>query len=91
MLDPAAVLRREELRPTMLEGFKVHSKISQGATKDINTEPGDLSPEVPQTAQLSSVDYLITQMTEAMYPSAQQFLRQLPSRQKKHPGIANWL
>ena len=45
-LDPAAVLRREELRPTMLGGFKVHSKISEGATKDIGMEPGELSPKV---------------------------------------------
>ena len=58
VLDPAAVLRREELRATMLEDLIAISQISEGATKDINTEPGDLSPEVPQTAQLSSVDYL---------------------------------
>ena len=46
MLDPGAVLRREELRPTMLEVFEVNSKISEGATKDIGTEPGELSPEI---------------------------------------------
>ena len=40
------MLRREELRATMLEGFKVNSKISEGETKDIGPEPGELSPEV---------------------------------------------
>ena len=45
-LDLAVVLRREELRPTMLEGFTVNSKISEGETKDIGMEPGELSPEV---------------------------------------------
>ena len=40
-LDPTAVLRRKELRPTMLVGFKVNSKISEVATKDIGTELGE--------------------------------------------------
>ena len=56
VLHPAAVLRREELRPTMIEDFKAISEILEGATKDIGTEPGESSPEVPQTAQLSLVD-----------------------------------
>ena len=45
-LGTASVLRREELRPTMLGGFKVNSKILEGAMKDISTESGELSPKV---------------------------------------------
>jgi len=53
VLHPAAVLRREELRPTMIEDFKAISEILEGATKDIGMEPGEILPDAPQTAQLS--------------------------------------
>ena len=53
VLYPAAVLRREELRPTMIEDFKAISEILEGATKDIGMEPGEILPDAPQTAQLS--------------------------------------
>ncbi|MBT98879.1 MAG: uracil-DNA glycosylase [Dehalococcoidia bacterium] len=56
VLHPAAVLRREELRPTMIEDFKAISAILEGAMKDIGTEPGDDSPEATETSQLSFVD-----------------------------------
>ena len=53
VLHPAAVLRREELRPTMIEDFKAISEILEGATKVICMEPGEILPDAPQTAQLS--------------------------------------
>ena len=53
VLHPAAVLRREELRPTMAEDFKAISDILEGATKDIGMDPGEILPDAPQTAQLS--------------------------------------
>ena len=56
VLHPAAVLRREELRATMIEDFKAISEILAGGTKDIGTEPGVTAPEVPHTAQLSFLD-----------------------------------
>ena len=56
VLHPAAVLRREELRPTMIEDFKAISDILEGATKDVGTEPGDDSSEATQTDQLSFVN-----------------------------------
>ena len=56
VLHPAAVLRREELRPTMIEDFKAISEILEGGTEDTGTAPGIMMPEAPQTAQLSFVD-----------------------------------
>ena len=53
VLHPAAVLRREELRPTMIKDFKAISEILEGATKDIGMEPGEILPDAPQTTQLS--------------------------------------
>ena len=53
VLHPAAVLRREELRPTMIEDFKAISEILEGATKVICMEPGEILPDAPQTTQLS--------------------------------------
>jgi|GEM_PF-272799 DNA polymerase len=56
VLHPAAVLRRDELRPTMIEDFKAISEILAGRTDDIGTEPGVKAPEAPHTAQLSFLD-----------------------------------
>jgi hypothetical protein len=56
VLHPAAMLRREELRATMIEDFKAISEILEGATKDTGMEPGETTPDAPQTDQLSFVD-----------------------------------
>lgn len=56
LLHPAAVLRRDELRPTMIEDFKAISEILADGTEDIGTEPGVTAPEVPHTAQLSFLE-----------------------------------
>ena len=56
VLHPAAVLRREELRPTMIKDFKTISEILEGGRKDAGREPGGITPEAPQTAQFSFLD-----------------------------------
>ena len=56
VLHPAAVLRREELRPTMIEDFKAISEILEGVMEDTGMEPGVMTPEAPQPAQLSLVN-----------------------------------
>ena len=63
VLHPAAVLRRDELRPTMIEDFKAISEILKGGTEEIGTEPAVTAAEVPtvpqetpQAAQLSFMD-----------------------------------
>jgi len=56
VLHPAAVLRREELRPTMIEDFKAISEILEGGTEDTHREPEAMAPEAPQPTQLSFVD-----------------------------------
>ena len=56
VLHPAAVLRREELRPTMIEDFKAISEILESGMEDTGMEPGVTAPEAPQPAQLSFVD-----------------------------------
>ena len=56
VLHPAAVLRREELRPTMIEDFKAITEILEGGTEDKVREPEGKTPEAPQPAQLSFVD-----------------------------------
>ncbi|MCH7736097.1 MAG: uracil-DNA glycosylase [Chloroflexi bacterium] len=56
VLHPAAVLRRDELRPTMIEDFKTISEILEGGTEETVEEPGVTMPEAPQTAQLSFGD-----------------------------------
>ena len=61
VLHPAAVLRREELRPTMIDDFKAISEILEGGTEGPDTvpdapEPDGMAPEAPQPAQLSFVD-----------------------------------
>ena len=58
VLHPAAVLRREELRPTMIEDFKAISEILEGGTtvagrQPEGREPAAMTPEAPQPAQLS--------------------------------------
>ncbi|SVB09433.1 uncharacterized protein METZ01_LOCUS162287 [marine metagenome] len=55
VLHPAAVLRREELRPTMIEDFKAISEILEGGIEDSGMEPVVTTPEAPQPAQLSFV------------------------------------
>ena len=56
VLHPAAVLRREELRPTMIEDFKAIAEILEGGSEDAAGEPVGVAAEAPQTAQLSFVD-----------------------------------
>jgi len=63
VLHPAAVLRRDELRPTMIEDFKAISEILKGGTEEIGTEQASAPPEAPltpqetpQAAQLSFMD-----------------------------------
>ena len=56
VLHPAAVLRREELRPTMIEDFKAISEILEGKIEDAGMEPGVTAPAAPQPAQFSFMD-----------------------------------
>jgi len=56
VLHPAAVLRREELRPTMIEDFKAIAEILEGGTDDAGGEPTGIATVTPQPAQLSFVD-----------------------------------
>jgi len=56
VLHPAAVLRREELRPTMMEDFKAISEILEGKIEDAGMEPGVTAPAAPQPAQFSFMD-----------------------------------
>ena len=61
VLHPAAVLRREELRPTMIDDFKAISEILEGGTEGPGRvpdarEPDGMAPEATQPAQLSFVN-----------------------------------
>ena len=56
VLHPAAVLRREELRPTMIEDFKAISEILEGKIEDAGGEPAAMSVVEPPAAQLSFID-----------------------------------
>ncbi len=56
VLHPAAVLRREELRRTMIADFKAIAEILEGGTEDVNREPALVEAEAPQPAQLSFAD-----------------------------------
>jgi DNA polymerase len=60
VLHPAAVLRRDELRPTMIEDFKAISEILEGGIEDTDGEAGvnalTASETAVPTAQLSFVD-----------------------------------
>ncbi len=60
VLHPAAVLRRDELRPTMIEDFKAISEILEGGIEDADSEAGVNAPTASETAvptaQLSFVD-----------------------------------
>ena len=60
VLHPAAVLRRDELRPTMIEDFKALSEILEGGIEDTDSEAGVNAPTASETAvptaQLSFVD-----------------------------------
>ena len=59
VLHPAAVLRREELRPTMIEDFKAISEILEGGLEDTGMEPGIIAPKAPSdpgAAQISFVN-----------------------------------
>ena len=56
VLHPAAVLRREELRPTMIDDFKAISEILEGGMELGGSEMDSMAPEAPQPAQLSFVD-----------------------------------
>ena len=60
VLHPAAVLRRDELRPTMIEDFKAISEILEGGIEDTDGEAGvnalTASETAVPTVQLSFVD-----------------------------------
>ncbi|HIM63443.1 MAG TPA: uracil-DNA glycosylase [Dehalococcoidia bacterium] len=60
VLHPAAVLRRDELRPTMIEDFKAISEILDGGIEDTGGETGVNAPTASEaavpTAQMSFVD-----------------------------------
>ena len=63
VLHPAAVLRRDELRPTMIEDFKAISEILKGAADEIGMEITEMVPEAqitsqeaPRVSQLSFMD-----------------------------------
>ena len=56
VLHPAAVLRREELRPTMIEDFKAIAKILEGASEDTGREAASYTIDAPQPNQLSFLD-----------------------------------
>ena len=54
VLHPAAVLRRDELRPTMLEDFRAISEILKGEADEIGIEPTAIVPEALITSQEAS-------------------------------------
>jgi DNA polymerase len=56
VLHPAAVLRREELRPTMIEDFKAIAKILEDGPEDTGGDQAAVVAQDPQPAQLSFVD-----------------------------------
>ena len=56
VLHPAAVLRREELRPTMIQDFKAIAEILEGGSEDAGGEPVGIEAEASQPTQLSFVD-----------------------------------
>ena len=63
VLHPAAVLRRDELRPTMIDDFKAISEILKGAAEEIGMEITEMVPEAqimsqeaPRVSQLSLMD-----------------------------------
>ncbi|MCS5668890.1 MAG: uracil-DNA glycosylase, partial [Dehalococcoidia bacterium] len=63
VLHPAAVLRRDELRPTMIDDFKAISEILKGAAEEIGMEITEMVPEAqitsqeaPRVSQLSFMD-----------------------------------
>ncbi len=53
VLHPAAVLRREELRPTMVEDFKTIAEILEGRSETVVEAPAGIAAEAPQSTQLS--------------------------------------
>ena len=63
VLHPAAVLRRDELRPTMIDDFKAISEILKGGAEEIGIELTEMVPEAqitsqeaPRVSQLSFMD-----------------------------------
>ena len=59
VLHPAAVLRRDELRPTMIEDFKAISEILNGEVEEIGAAPKTIvaeAPSIPRVSQLSLMD-----------------------------------
>ena len=63
VLHPAAVLRRDELRPTMIDDFKAISEILKGGAEEIGMELTEMVPEAqitsqeaPRVSQLSLMD-----------------------------------
>ncbi len=56
VLHPAAVLRREELRPTMIEDFKAIAEILERGAEDVAPEPASISANATQPAQLFFVE-----------------------------------
>jgi DNA polymerase len=63
VLHPAAVLRRDELRPTMIDDFKAISEILKGGAEEIGMELTEMVPEAqitsqeaPRVSQLSFMD-----------------------------------
>ena len=66
VLHPAAVLRREELRPTMIEDFKKIAEILGGEMEDLGGGPATIAAEEPHPAQLSFMGTPDTAVTSAV-------------------------
>ena len=66
VLHPAAVLRREELRPTMIEDFKKIAEILGGEMEDLGGGPATIAAEEHHPAQLSFMGTPDTAVTSAV-------------------------
>lgn len=56
VLHPAAVLRRKDLRPTMIGDFKAIAEILEGGLEDMGGAPAGIEAKTAQPAQLSFID-----------------------------------
>ncbi len=70
VLHPAAVLRREELRPTMIEDFKAISEILEGGLEDTGIEPAVLAPKAPSDTDAALISF-VNAPGQAAVPAAQ--------------------
>ena len=70
VLHPAAVLRREELRPTMIKDFKTISEILEGGLEDTGMEPGVIGPKASSDTGAAQISFFNVP-GRAVVPAAQ--------------------